>query len=98
MTIRTLAFAAALLAASPAFAQNVASFVVENDDGYGVDTCLQSGSDCGQPVATSWCVANGYLRAIGFRPQTPSDMTGEISGPTQVASASSSAVVITCEK
>jgi hypothetical protein len=98
MTIRTLAFAAALLAASPAFAQNVASFVVDNDDGYGVDTCLQSGSDCGQPVATSWCVANGYMRAIGFRPQTAADVTGEISGPTQVASASSSAVVITCEK
>ena len=98
MTLRTLAIALALISASPAFAQNVASFVVENDDGYGVDSCLQSGADCGQPVATSWCVANGYVRAVGFRPQTAADVTGEIDGPTQIASTSSSAIVITCEK
>ena len=53
MIIRSLAIAAALALASPALAQNVASFVVANDDGYGVDTCLQSGSDCGQPGGES---------------------------------------------
>lgn len=83
MNLRTLSFVAAgLLCAGPAFAQNVASFVVNADDGYGVDTCLESGAPCGKPVATEWCVANGYDRAIAFRRQAEADITGSISGPT----------------
>jgi hypothetical protein len=99
MTLRTLSLAFALLAAPPAFAQNIASFVVANDDGYGVDSCLQSGTACSVPIATAWCVANGYVRSIAVRRQMPSDVTGTIGGPTQVAAASAPrAVVITCEK
>ena len=99
MTLRTLALAAALLAAPSAFAQDIGSFVVANDDGYGVDTCLQSGEACGQPIATAWCVANGYQRSIDFRPQSQADVVGSIAGPTKIAAvASSSAVIITCER
>lgn len=98
MIIRTLLVTFALLAAPPAFAQNIASFVVANDDGYGVDTCLTSGAACGKPIATAWCVANGYDRSVDIRPQTAADITGDISGPTQVAAAEPAAVVITCEK
>ncbi|MET0598175.1 MAG: hypothetical protein ABWZ57_09935 [Mesorhizobium sp.] len=98
MIIRSLAIAAALAVATPALAQNVASFVVANDDGYGVDTCLQSGSDCGQPVATAWCVANGYVRSVGFRAQTAADITGSLDAPTQVAAVDPAGVVITCER
>jgi len=99
MTLRTIAIAVAFLATTPAYAQDVASFVVANDDGYGVDSCLESGSTCGQPVATAWCVANGYHRSIDFRPQTAADVTGTITGPTQVAAVGGmNAVIITCEK
>jgi hypothetical protein len=99
MILRTVALALALFAATPALAQNAASFVIANDDGYGVDTCLESGSPCGQPIANAWCVANGYDHSIGFRPQTAADVTGSIAEPTQVASVTTShAVVITCEK
>jgi hypothetical protein len=99
MTLRSIVFAITLLAAPSAFAQNIASFVVADDDGYGVDSCLQSGSSCGQPVATAWCVANGYQRSIDFRPQTAADVTGTLSGPTQIAAvAGSAAIIITCEK
>lgn len=100
MNLRTLSFIAACLAfASPASAQNVASFVVSADDGYGVDTCLESGSPCGQPIASEWCVANGYAKAVAFRRQTETDITGAINAPTQVAAAAQPhAVVITCEK
>jgi len=91
-------FAVSLAFATPAFAQNVASFVVANDDGYGVDTCLESGAACGQPIATEWCVANGYARAIDYRRQSEADITGSINGPTKVAVAQPHAVVITCEK
>lgn len=99
MTLRSLALAAALLAAPSAYAQNLESFVVADDDGYGVDSCLESGGSCAQPIATAWCVANGYSHSVGIRPQTAADVTGSISGPTQVASiALPHAVVITCEK
>ena len=91
-------FAAVLTFATPAFAQNIASFVVANDDGYGVDTCLESGAACGQPIATEWCVANGYSKAIDYRRQSETDVTGSISGPTQVAAVQPHAVVITCAK
>jgi hypothetical protein len=107
MTLRILAFAATLLAApaiaftlgASAQAQNVASFVVANDDGYGVDTCLESGGACGEEVATAWCVANGYVRSTAIRRQTQTDITGKLGGPTQVAAAvDPRAVVITCER
>lgn len=99
MTPRILAIALALSAATPALAQNAASFVVANDDGYGVDSCLESGMPCGQPIANAWCVANGYDHSIDFRPQTAADVTGPIAAPTQVAVVQQPhAVVITCEK
>jgi hypothetical protein len=98
MILRTITIVAALALATPAFAQNIASFVVANDDGYGVDTCLESGSACGQPIATEWCVANGYSKAIDYRRQTAADITGSINAPTQVAVEAPHAVVITCQK
>jgi hypothetical protein len=99
MILRTLTTAIALLAASPALAQNIASFVVANDDGYGVDTCLQSGSACGMPIATAWCVANGFARTVEFRAQTAADLTGSIDEPTQIAAVSvPDAVIITCAR
>ena len=98
MILRTLIIFAALAGASPAYAQNVESFIVANDDGYGVDSCLESGASCGQPVANAWCVANGYSYAVEFRKQTPTDVTGSIDGPTEVAAAPLHAVIITCQK
>ena len=98
MILRTLILLAALVGASPAYAQNVESFIVANDDGYGVDSCLESGAPCGQPIANAWCEANGYSQAIEFRKQTPADVTGSIDEPTQVATVQQHAVVITCQK
>jgi hypothetical protein len=98
MTLRSLVLFAALLVAPPAFAQNVASFIVDNDDGYGVDACLESGSSCGQVIANAWCEANGYAQAVEFRKQTAADITGSIDKPTEVAATPPHAVIITCEK
>ena len=98
MIPRFLVVFAVLGTASPAFAQNVESFIVDNDDGYGVDSCLESGASCGQPIANAWCEANGYSQAIEFRKQTPADVTGSIDEPTQVATVQQHAVVITCQK
>lgn len=98
MKIRTLVLLAAFGVATPALAQNVESFIVANDDGYGVDTCLLTGADCGQTIANAWCVANGYDHAVSFRKQVPADVTASITEPTAVANADPHAVIITCQK
>ena len=98
MIPRFLVVFAVLGTASPAFAQNVESFIVDNDDGYGVDSCLESGASCGQPIANAWCEANGYTAAVAFRKQTAADITGSIDGPTEVAAVAPHAVIITCQK
>jgi hypothetical protein len=101
MTLRTLTLAAtiALLVASQARAQSVASFVVADDDGYGIESCLETDAACGQPVATAWCVANGYARSIDYRKQTQADITGDLTAPTQIAAvAQPSAIIVTCER
>lgn len=88
----------AFLANGGAQAQNVASFVVADDDGYGVDTCLTSGDSCGKVVATAWCVANGYTHALDFRRAAADEVTGSVATPTKVAASDVDSVVITCEK
>lgn len=95
---RVLAVCVALFAATPSFAQNVESFIVDNDDGYGVDTCLENGSPCGQAAANAWCNANGYKQAVKYRKAGPSDVVGRIDTPKEVALTSSHAVVIYCQK
>ena len=69
-----LVLAAALaLAGGPARAGDVHEYVVAADDGYGLEDCLASGSDCGQVVADAWCEAHGRGHAVSFGPR---DATG----------------------
>ncbi len=97
--IRTIALAAALAAATPAFAQDVASFIVTADEGYGVDACLQNADGCAAAVAKGWCVASGYDRAIDYRQAVETDITGSAGVVAKVAAnGSTGAVVITCER
>lgn len=41
-------------------------FLIDSSDGYGVDACLAMGAPCGERVATAWCRAHNYDRAIDF--------------------------------
>lgn len=54
-------------------------FVIAGADGYGTTDCLAGGQPCGQIVADAWCGANGFTRAIAYRPVGESDVTGSTS-------------------
>jgi len=55
-----------------------ATFMVPAADGYGVAECLITNQACGQVVATAWCEAHGYAKAISYRQVTPDEVTGAI--------------------
>jgi hypothetical protein len=67
-----------LLSALPAQAER-RIFVIANDSGgYGVDRCLADGSRCGQAIATSYCKAREYAKALSYRKVDRDDITGAI--------------------
>lgn len=67
-----------LLAAAPAHAEN-RTFLIANDaSGYGVDRCLADGSRCGQAIASSYCRAREFARAVSFRRIERSDTTSMV--------------------
>ncbi|WP_114946982.1 hypothetical protein [Microvirga calopogonii] len=55
-----------------------ATFMVPAADGYGVAECLISNQACGQVVATAWCEAHGYTKAVSYRQIAPDEVTGTI--------------------
>ena len=74
-------FAAASLTLLPNGSQassTEASFMVPAADGYGVAECLISNQTCGQVVATSWCEAHGYAKAVSYHQISPEEVTGNI--------------------
>lgn len=53
-----------------AFAADIKSFVISPNDGYGLQDCLATRSDCGQVVADAFCEAHGRGVALSFGPQS----------------------------
>ncbi len=100
-------FAAALIALPFAGvgvqAQELRTFIMPEDDGYGVGDCLAAGpkSGCGQIVADAWCESKGFAKAKTFGRDDMSDVTGSVppaAKPRIVASAPPQGVVtITCQ-
>ncbi len=43
------------------------TFIVDNDDGYGVDRCLATGASCGAAVASAYCRSQAFADARSFR-------------------------------
>ncbi len=41
-------------------------FIIDNSDGYGVDSCLASGAPCGTRIAEAWCRTHDYAQAVDF--------------------------------
>jgi hypothetical protein len=59
--------ASAVLTVLPAQAENRVFVIANNADGYGVDRCLATGATCGTAVATAYCRAQDFDRALSFR-------------------------------
>jgi hypothetical protein len=74
-------FAAASLTLLPNGTQassTEATFMSPAADGDGVAECLIGNQACGQVVATAWCEAHGYAKAVSFRQISPEEVTGTI--------------------
>ncbi|MGU3493217.1 hypothetical protein ACLBXM_04160 [Xanthobacteraceae bacterium A53D] len=54
------------MAASTAFANETRIFLIENSDGYGINSCLANGEPCGAEVANAWCRTHDYASALDF--------------------------------
>jgi hypothetical protein len=51
-------------------------FVVPDNDGYGIATCMKPGEACGQVIADAWCEAHGHAHATAFG--LGDDVTGTV--------------------
>src|SRR5262245_51950622 len=93
--LRTSLFAVAFAAFAPALAlaqtAETRTFIMPEDDGYGVMDCLAAGpkSGCGRIVADAWCESKGFVKARTFGREDAVEVTGSVAaGPqTRVASA-----------
>ena len=81
---------------APAAAE-VRTFVVDNNDGYGVDRCLATGASCGAAVASAYCRSQNFAEARSFRRLERDEITG---AGTQIACLSGCLefIAIECER
>ena len=52
------------------------SFVINDNEGYGITECLTNGTACGRVVADAWCEAHGYGQSVAFG--RADDVTGAV--------------------
>lgn len=88
----------ALLTAGSAQAET--SFVMPDDDGYGVGECLAGGPDsaCGKLFADAWCESKGFARAAAFGRADPTDATGSTPAARPASARPQGLVTITCRE
>ena len=73
-----------------------ATYVISDQDGYGVLDCLTKKSDCGKIVADSWCESHGHgpSRAYG----RAEDITASLDAKTPRQSLDPGAAVVACSE
>lgn len=77
-------------------------FLIDTSDGYGIDACLATGAPCGERIASAWCRAHDYARAIDFGRVANDAMTpissGAAGGPSCHGPLCPPVVAITCSR
>lgn len=73
-----------------------ATYVIADQDGYGMLDCLIQKSDCGKIVADSWCEAHGHGPARAFG--RAEDITASTETKTPRQSAESGAALVACNE
>ena len=73
-------------------------FIVDNDDGYGVDRCLATGASCGAAVARAYCRAQAFAEARSFRKVAQSDITASVTEKPACRGACGELVAIECAR
>lgn len=87
--LRPLLIAAALAGSTAPLAAETRIFLIENSDGYGVDTCLAEGAPCGSQVANAWCRTHDYSQALDYGRL-------EVTGSTGITTIAGAAKAKTC--
>jgi hypothetical protein len=77
----------------PAQAAEVRSFVLAPSEGYGVQECFDTASECGPAMADAWCQSQGRGRALAYG---PSDAPTDVARGAAASQVHPSAYVITC--
>jgi len=90
---------AGLVAVAPAQAETHI-FVVNGNDGYGIDRCLASGEPCGTLAANALCRAREYVQAVNFGRVDPKEITGAVAEGLAYCAAKgcTETVAITCAR
>lgn len=70
------------------------TYVVSDQDGYGVLDCLTQKSDCGKIVADGWCESHGAGPALAFGPAA--DVTASVDAKTPRQPMKPGAAIISC--
>ena len=52
------------------------SFIINDNEGYGITECLTNGTACGRVVADAWCEAHGHGQSVAFG--RADDVTGAV--------------------
>ena len=73
-------------------------FIVDNDDGYGVDRCLATGASCGEAVARAYCRSQAFEDARSFHKLAQSDITAGVPQKAACRGACSELVAIECTR
>jgi hypothetical protein len=73
-------------------------FIVDNDDGYGVDRCLATGASCGAAVARAYCRSRAFEEARSFRKVAQTDITGSVPEKPACRGVCSDVVAIECTR
>lgn len=71
-----------------------ATYVISDQEGYGLLECVTRHSDCGKVVADSWCEAHGHGAAKAFG--RADDMTASVEKSVARASFEAGAAVVAC--
>src|SRR6266496_4067587 len=73
-------------------------FIVDNNDGYGVDRCLATGASCGTAVARAYCRSQEFAEARSFRKIALAEVTGTLPAGVKCRGSCSELVAIECTR
>lgn len=86
---------ATALPPATAQAEPGSTYVVSDQEGYGVVDCLAHKSDCGRVVADAWCESHGHRAARAYGPAE--DVTAAIPASEKRQPIPAGATIISCD-
>jgi hypothetical protein len=93
-----LACLSLLLVLVVAAAAETRIFIVDSDEGYGVDRCLATGASCGAAVARAYCRSQAFADARSFRKVAQTDVAGGVPEKPGCRGVCSDIVAIECTR